>query len=54
MDREKKKKLEDKGWKVGSAGEFLGMSDEELEAEYHKRKDALNAIKDFIINKHIV
>jgi hypothetical protein len=29
MDREKKKRLEAKGWKVGSAEEFLGLSPEE-------------------------
>ena len=29
MREEKKRRLEAKGWKVGSAGEFLGLSDEE-------------------------
>ena len=29
MDKEKRKKLEDKGWKVGSATDFLGLSDED-------------------------
>lgn len=31
MKKSKKKKLESKGWKVGSAGEFLGLSKEESE-----------------------
>ena len=29
MQQNKKKKLEEKGWKVGDAKEFLGLSDEE-------------------------
>ncbi len=29
MDNERKKKLEKAGWRVGSAGEFLGLSPEE-------------------------
>ncbi len=29
MREEKKKRLEAQGWKVGNAGEFLGLSDEE-------------------------
>ncbi len=29
MRADKQKKLEDKGWKVGSAADFLGLSDEE-------------------------
>jgi len=29
MRNNKKKRLEEKGWKVGSAKEFLGLSDEE-------------------------
>jgi hypothetical protein len=29
MDREKRKRLETKGWKVGSVEEFLGLSPEE-------------------------
>ena len=29
MDKVKQKKLEKKGWKFGSAKEFLGLSDEE-------------------------
>ncbi len=31
MKNSKKKKLESKGWKVGSAGGFLGLSEEESE-----------------------
>lgn len=31
MKKSKKKKLESKGWKVGSAGDFLGLSKEESE-----------------------
>ena len=30
MDAKKKKKLEAKGWKVGSARDFLNMTDEEM------------------------
>ncbi len=29
MREEKKKRLEAQGWKIGNAGEFLGLSDEE-------------------------
>jgi hypothetical protein len=29
MRKEKKKRLESKGWKIGSAKEFLRLSDEE-------------------------
>lgn len=29
MNKQKQKSLESKGWKVGSAGEFLGLSEEE-------------------------
>ena len=29
MDKAKRKRLEAKGWKVGTAGEFLGLSPEE-------------------------
>ncbi len=31
MNSEKRKRLESTGWKVGSAGEFLGLSREEAE-----------------------
>lgn len=31
MKSNKKKRLESKGWKVGSAGDFLGLSKEESE-----------------------
>ncbi len=31
MDSQKKKKLEEKGWKVGSTDEFLGLNKEEIE-----------------------
>ncbi len=31
MNSEKRKRLESAGWKVGSAGEFLGLSREEVE-----------------------
>lgn len=30
MDKEKRKKIESKGWKVGSTRDFLGLSDEEM------------------------
>ena len=30
MDRDKRKKLEAKGWKVGNVQEFLGLSPEEI------------------------
>lgn len=39
MDRKKKKALEEKGYKVGSVNEFLGLSDEE--AAYIELKLAL-------------
>jgi len=29
MDRKKRRKLQDAGWRVGSAQDFLGLSDEE-------------------------
>jgi DNA-binding XRE family transcriptional regulator len=29
MDRRKRRKLEEKGWRTGSAQDFLGLSDEE-------------------------
>lgn len=29
MDKKKQKRLENKGWKVGSAGDFLGLTQEE-------------------------
>lgn len=29
MDRNKRKRIEAAGWKVGSVGEFLGLSDQE-------------------------
>ncbi len=40
MDKKKKKKLESKGYKVGSAEEFLGLSKEE--SEYIELKLALS------------
>jgi predicted XRE-type DNA-binding protein len=40
MDPKKKKQLESKGYKVGSAEEFLGLSDEE--AAYIEMKLALS------------
>lgn len=40
MDTDKRRKLEKAGWKVGSAAEFLGMSDEE--ASYVEMKLALS------------
>jgi len=40
MDKKKKKFLEDKGYKVGSADEFLGLSKQE--AEYIELKLALS------------
>ena len=40
MDKKKKKKLESKGYKVGSAEEFLGLSAEE--SEYIELKLALS------------
>lgn len=30
MDKSKKEKLKSKGWKIGSAQDFLGLSDEEI------------------------
>jgi len=29
MDRQKRKRLEEAGWKIGSAGDFLGLTGEE-------------------------
>ena len=40
MDKKKKKFLEDKGYKVGSADEFLGLSEQEV--EYIELKLALS------------
>ena len=40
MDKEKKKNLESKGYKVGFADEFLGLSKEE--SEYIELKVALS------------
>lgn len=42
MDRKKKERLEAKGWKVGSAYEFLEMSDEE--AAYVELKLVLSEV----------
>jgi hypothetical protein len=36
MDRQKKKRLESAGWKVGDASEFLGLTDEEAAIVEHK------------------
>ena len=40
MNKAKREKLEKKGWKIGSAGEFLGLTDEE--AAYVELKLALS------------
>ena len=41
MKRNKRERLESKGWKIGSAEEFLGLSDEE--AAFIEMKLALSA-----------
>jgi DNA-binding XRE family transcriptional regulator len=40
VNKAKKEKLEKKGWRIGSAGEFLGLTDEE--AAYVEMKLALS------------
>ena len=42
MDEEKRKRLEAAGWEIGSAYDFLEMTDEE--ASYVELKLALNAV----------
>lgn len=41
MNKEKQKRLENKGWKIGTAKEFLGLTDEE--ASYIELKLKLSA-----------
>ncbi len=41
MNKEKKKRLEKKGWQIGSAKEFLGLTEEE--ASYIELKSKLSA-----------
>ena len=41
MDKQKRKRLEKKGWKIGSAEEFLGLSEEE--SSYIELKIKLSA-----------
>lgn len=40
MDKIKQKKLEKKGWKIGSTGDFLHLTAEEAEYIEMKSKDA--------------
>ena len=52
MKTAKRKKLEAKGWKVGSAADFLGLSDEE--AAYIEMKLKLcNGLKKLRIKRHM-
>ena len=44
MDAKKKERLEKAGWTVGTAKEFLGLSDEEAKA-IDEKLDAENASK---------
>ena len=45
MDKRKKRKLESGGWTIGTAGEFLGLTDEE-EALIELKLALADAIKD--------
>ena len=52
MKAAKRKKLETKGWKVGSAADFLGLSDEE--AAYIELKLKLaNSLKAMRTKRHL-
>lgn len=39
MDETKRRRLEAAGWKVGTVQEFLGLSDEEMEAVERRRAE---------------
>ena len=52
MDKEKKARLEAKGWKVGSAEEFLGMTPDET-AYVELRLKLSDAVRDFRKKKRL-
>lgn len=52
MDKDKKARLEAKGWKVGSVEEFLGLTSEES-AYIEMRLKLSDAVRQFRKEKHI-
>src|SRR3954452_13003180 len=52
MDKEKKARLEAKGWRVGSSEEFLGLSVDEA-AYVELRLKLSNAVRDFRKKKRL-
>jgi predicted XRE-type DNA-binding protein len=52
MDKEKRARLEAKGWKVGSAEEFLGMTPDEA-AYVELRLKLSDAVRDFRKKKRL-
>jgi predicted XRE-type DNA-binding protein len=52
MDKEKKARLEAKGWKVGTAEEFLGMTPDEV-AYVELRLKLSDAMRDFRKKKRL-
>jgi DNA-binding XRE family transcriptional regulator len=52
MDKRKKKQLESSGWKLGSAKDFLGLSDEE-HALVELKLGLANAIKETRIHQSL-
>jgi len=52
MDKEKKARLEAKGWKVGSVEEFLGLTSDEA-AYVELRLKLSDAVRDFRKKKHL-
>jgi len=52
MDKEKKARLEARGWKVGSAEEFLGMTPDET-AYVELRLKLSDAVRDFRKKKRL-
>lgn len=52
MDKDKKRQLEAKGWKVGSAAEFLELTDEEA-ALVELRLTLADAVRSLRKNKHL-
>lgn len=52
MKQEKKKRLEEKGWRVGSTEEFLGLTPEEA-ALVDLRLKLADAVKSLRIERHL-
>jgi predicted XRE-type DNA-binding protein len=52
MDKEKKARLEARGWKIGSAEEFLGLTSEEA-AYVELRLKLSDAVREYRKKKHL-